>query len=214
MVRDLTNLPALKVVGPGVFELGKVKLDKKQRTVSFPAVLNKAEGMMEYFLVTTYGKTHESILRTDASPLHIHVAMVLLDAKGAGTNLLRSPPPEYGGSPGLSIPGDPITIEVQWREKGKQIVRGAEELISPPATEAVKSKGGWVYNGSAVWEGTFLAQSSGSLISLITDPVALVNRVGPGQEEGLMWTAHTEKLPPAKVPVEVTIRLTEAAPKK
>ncbi len=212
--RAATNVPPLKAVGPGLLQLGRVRLDKQKRSVSFPAVLNMAEGAMEYFLVTTYGKTHESILRTDVSPLQIHVAMLLLGARGADTNTLSSPPPDYGGSPGYPITGDPVTVEVKWREKGKEVVRGAEDLIAHPTTGAPKGKGKWLYNGSVVWEGTFLAQSSGSIISLITDPVALVNRVGPSQVETPMWTARTAKLPPGDVPVEVTIRLTGAPSKK
>jgi hypothetical protein len=212
--RTSTNLPPLKVVGPGILQLGQVRLDKQQRTVSFPALLNMSEGGMEYFLVTAYGKTHESLLRTDVSPFQIQVAMLLLNARGANTNRLSSRPPEYGGSPGFPITGDPVVVEIKWRENGKPIVRGAEELLAHLATGAPRSKGRWVYNGSAVWEGTFLAQSTGSLVSLITDPAALINRVGPGQDEGPMWTAHAGKLPPADVPVEVTIRLTPALPKK
>ena len=196
-------------MGPGILQLGQVRLDKQQRAVSFPAVLNMSKGGMEYFLVTSYGKTHESILRTDVPPFHVHVAMLLLGASGATTNSLDGPPPEYGGSPGYPMTGDPVTVEIAWREKGRQIVRKAEDLIGRQAGGAAKSQGRWVYNGSVVWEGTFLAQSSGSLISLITDPVALVNRVGPGQEDGPMWRANTDKLPRADVPVQVTIRLTE-----
>jgi hypothetical protein len=210
----LTNRPVLKPLGSGLFELGTVRFDKQQRSVSFPARLNRAGGLMEYFLVTTYGKTHESILQTEASPVHIHLAMLLLNATGACPTRLEGPPAEYGGTPGFNMSGDPITVEVSWREKGKQIVRAAEDLVSSQATTKAKDKGRWVYNGSVVWEGTFLAESSGSLISLITDPVALINRLGPRKDEEQTWTAKPGKLPPASVPVQVTIRLTPAGPKK
>ena len=33
---------------------------------------------MEYFLVASWGKTHESILKTDTEPFRIHLAMLLL----------------------------------------------------------------------------------------------------------------------------------------
>ncbi len=210
--RDSTNIPPLKVLGPGILQFGQVRLDKQQRTVSFPAVLNMSEGLMEYLLVTTYGKTHESILRTEVSPFQIHVAMLLLGARGADTNTLSSPPPEYGGSPGYPITGDLVVVEIKWREKGKEIARGADELIAPQAAATPKGKNRWLYNGSVVWEGTFLAQSSGSIISLITDPIALINRERPGREDGPIWTPKAGKLPPPNVPVQVTIRLTSPSP--
>ena len=50
-VTDPNNLP-LRVVGSGVFELANVTMDKRRRSVSFPAVINMDQGPMEYFLVT------------------------------------------------------------------------------------------------------------------------------------------------------------------
>ena len=210
MVHDLTNLPALKVVSPGIFELGEVRLDKAERSVSFPAVLNKGEGGMEYFLVTPYGKVHESILRTAVAPLHIHVAMVLLNAKGAGKNTLPGPPREYGGSPGMAIPGDPITIDITWQEKGKEVKRSAEEMVSDMNGKTPMQRSPWVFNGSAVWQGIFLAQQSGSLISLIPDPVALINNSSPAGDDPAAWIANRDKLPPENVPLRVTIKLVGA----
>jgi hypothetical protein len=210
----LTNLPTFKVVAPSIIELGKVKLDKAERSVSFPAVFNKGQGMMEYFLVTPYGKVHESVLRTDASPLHIHVAMVLLNAQGAGKNLLQTPPREYGGSPGMVIPGDPITINITWQENGKEVRRSAEEMVFDQVAQTPMQKGLWVFNGSAVWQGIFLAQQSGSLISLIPDPVALINNSSPAHDEPTVWLARADKLPPADVPLRITIKLVGARPGK
>jgi hypothetical protein len=49
----LSSLP-LKPIAPGVFELGLVTLNKRQRTVSFPATLNMDRGPVEYFLVARF----------------------------------------------------------------------------------------------------------------------------------------------------------------
>src|SRR5437868_4254023 len=73
--------PPFKEVQPGIFELGSVKINRRERTVSFPAVVNLKAGAMEYFVVSTWGKVHESILRTETEPYHIHAAMLLLGAK-------------------------------------------------------------------------------------------------------------------------------------
>src|SRR5438876_190024 len=83
LLNSRSNAP-LKEIQPGIFHLADVKIDKRQRTVSFPAVMNLRQGAMEYFLVTSWGKVHESILRTDTEPFRIHVAMLLLGAKDAG----------------------------------------------------------------------------------------------------------------------------------
>jgi hypothetical protein len=69
----------------------------------------------------------------------------------------------------------------------------------------------WIYNGSAVWNGTFLAQREGSLVSLVTDRSALANYSGPGHDNDHIWTANTNNLPGEHTPVEVTLKLQAVA---
>ena len=77
----------IREVSPGIYQLGEVRIDKAQRTISFRARLNLDQGPMEYFLVTSWGKTHESILKTDTEPFRIHLAMLLIDTTaGAAAN--------------------------------------------------------------------------------------------------------------------------------
>ena len=63
--------------------LGEVEIDRSARTLSFPAKVNAVEGAIEYALVTSKGKTHESLLVTDALPRDIHLGCLLLGG-GAG----------------------------------------------------------------------------------------------------------------------------------
>ncbi|MBI2924205.1 MAG: hypothetical protein HYY24_00690 [Verrucomicrobia bacterium] len=225
---SLTDTP-LKAVGPGVFELGSVTLDKQQRTVSFPAVLNLDQGPMEYLLVTTQGKLHESILRTATEPYHIHVAMLLLDAKVSTTNLVlaantgdsHDPPATAQGrtqplaNPAKEVlPGDTVSIDVSWRTDGQERRVRVEDLVFNAEAKSPMPKGRWVYHGSRVENGVFFAQLSGSVVSLITDPDALVNNAGAGHEDDKIWTANTNNLPPWNTPVRVTFKLDDKQPKK
>lgn len=194
-----TNLP-LKQIGPGVFEMGRVRLDKTLHTVSFPAWLNLNDGAVEYLLVTNSGKTHESLLRTDIQPVHIHLAMLLLGAKGAQTN-------DYPEGPAALIPGDEITLEVNWAARGKKKPRRAEELVFNRGTRSAASLGPWTYNGSRTFEGTFIAQRDGSIVSLIADGDALINNPRAGRENDENWQVNTADLPALNSLVQVTIRL-------
>jgi hypothetical protein len=209
-----SNAP-VRMVAPGILEIGKVRLDQRQRSVTLPAVLNMSEGAMEYFLVTTYGKTHESILKTTAAPYDIHLAMLLLDANGTGgTNFPGSP---ANGIPGPvinpskeTIPGNKVTIDVKWKTATGETQRPAEELVYRDDTQTVMQHGAWVYNGSLIIRGKFLAQVDGSIISLVTDPVALINNTGPGHDNDQIWMPNATNLPPANVPVELTITLKDS----
>ena len=122
--------------------------------------------MPEPSVVTETGKIHESLFRTEAEPFQIHTAMLLLGAKGAGTNRF----PEQANQP---LPGDKVTIEVTWRmEGGAWQNRRAEELVYNQQTKSTMSRGPWIYNGSRMFDGTFVAQQDGSIVSLIEDPDA------------------------------------------
>jgi hypothetical protein len=194
-----TNLP-LKEISPGRFQLGRVLLNKEARSVSFPAVVNLKESPVEYFLVADYGKIHESVLRSAVQPFHVNLALLLLGAKGAGTNAL----PE---DPKLALPGDKVTIEVRWKtDKGEKTAR-AEDLVFNRRTQSPMARGSWVYTGSVIFEATFLAQQEGSIVSLMTDPVALVNNPQPGREDDENWRPNPKALPDVETPVDVTIQL-------
>ena len=197
-----TNSP-IRQIAPGIFQIGRVRLDQKRRAATLPAAVNQREAAVEYFLVTGYGKTHESVLRTDAEPYHLHLALLLLGAKGAGTN---SFPEDHAGP----LPGDPVTIEVSWETGGNETRRRAEELVSNQETKSAMSRGDWIYNGSKIYEGTFLAQENGSLVSIMEDPDALINNPRPGRDNDKIWQVNSNNLPPLDAPVEVTLRLAPA----
>ena len=69
------------------------------------------------------------------------------------------------------------------------------------------SNGAWVYNGSKVIEGTFIAQRDGSIVSIIFDPLALANNTRPGCENDEIWCVNTNAVPAFNTPVEVTFKL-------
>ena len=196
---NFTNAP-VRQIGPGLFQLGEVRFDKTNGTVSFPASVNLREGNIEYVVVTTTGKTHESLLRTTAEPFHLQLAFLLIGAQGAGTNA----PPE---DPTKPLRGDKVEVELSWSEAAQTRRFRAEEFVQNRKAGAPASREPWIYNGSRLREDGFAAQLDGSIISLITDSDALINNPRPGREDDYNWLVRTNNLPPLHAPVEVTIRL-------
>jgi hypothetical protein len=195
-----TNAP-LKRLSDGRFQLGIVTLDPANKAVSFPAAVNMAEGLVEYAVVTSYGKLHESVLHTEASPADLHAAMLLLGAKGTpGEFWMTEAPPK-------EIPGDRVEILVTWGSEASPRRVRLEEMILNLASRSAMSTGVWRYTGSRVVEGTFLVQREGSIVAVITDPDALVNNPRPGRDNDEIWQANPKVVPPLGTPVEVTIRL-------
>lgn len=194
---------AQKEVSPGVFEIGKVRVHKQNRTIEFPAVVNMKEGIAEYFLVSNQGKVHESVLRTEVQPYEINVAMLLLGGKGAQTNFFAPDKPPAG---------DALTIEVSWKGRFSTKRVAAEELVFDRARKASMSKGTWTYNGSFQFEGIFVAQEAGSIISVMSDPEALINNPRERREDDENWIVNTKAVPAVETPVMVTIKVPRIQP--
>ena len=192
----------IKEVSPGVYEVGLVRLDKATKTISFPAVVNMRDGIAEYWLVNTGGKVHESVLRTDAKPVNIHVAMLLLGAHGRA-NLTAKERIED-----KSTYGDTVAIWVEWTDsKGNKHRNRAEEWVNDLSQKAPMSKGDWIYNGSWIFNGTFVAQRELSIVSNIHDHDALINNPRLKREDDDNWTIETKAVPPKDTPVTVIIEL-------
>ncbi len=200
VVSSPTNAP-LKQISEHIFEIGQVKLDKKQRTVSFPATVNMQEGLMEYMLVGESGKIHESVLVTTAEPYHIHIAMLFLGARGA--------PPLKAEERAVEthIKGEPVALWTAWKSGGRARRARAETFITHKESSQSMSEGPWTYNGSWIFEGTFLAQREKSIIAIVTDHDALINNPRSGRDNDEIWLANKDKIPPPGTMITVTIEL-------
>lgn len=189
-----------RLAGPGVYVIGLVTLDQSNRTVRFPAAVNQRAGLVEYAVVTTTGKVHESIFRTEAKPRHLHLAMLLLGAQPAHTNLLSE-------SPQSPLPGHLIGVDVAWKHGRKAVRRPLTDFVELPTPIGSDASRDWLYNGSFLVDGTFAAQRGGSIVALITDPAALVNNPRPDRTDDELHRVRTKALPPEDTPVEILFRL-------
>ena len=193
---------SVKPLADGRLQIGKVILDKKERTLTLPAEVNMRTGVVEYFLVSKTGKLHESVLRTDVEPYHVHVAMLLLGAKAA----METEPSDFY-DPSKEIPGDKISIEIVVKDGEVAKKVRAEEFVQNLESKKPMSQGPWAYNGSHIVGGTFVAQREGSFISLISDAYSLINNPRTGRENDEIWSADEKVVPPVNAAVEVIIHL-------
>ncbi len=201
-----TNI--LSQISPGVFQIGSVRLDKEKRAIQFPATINMTNGLVEYFLVNGTGKLHESVLKTQTEPSQIHIAMLFLGAKGENLNVKEIAPEKFVAKVSTNkISGDKISIEVSWKRGDSEKRVRAEDFIFNTETKSPMSKSDWIYNGSKIVGGTFIAQRDGSIVSIITDLFALANNPRPGHERDEIWLVNPNSIPPLNTSVEVTFKL-------
>src|SRR6185503_8141895 len=98
---------------PGLFEIGKLRLDQAKGTISFPAAVNLREGPIEYLLVAEYGKIHESLLRTEVDPYSIQLALLLRGAQPGETNAVGGAHQTSRSNP------TKLRVEIVWKVKNR-----------------------------------------------------------------------------------------------
>jgi hypothetical protein len=212
---------APKEVAPGVFEIGAVRLDKNTGTVTFPAKLNMDDGLVEYLMVTPQGPVHESVLVSEVQPQDVHMAMLLLGAKGMAQPKDGKAPERIDAEYLAKAPkltGDAILLSAKWKDND-----GAEHAIPPerwlirkiftpkkPTKTVTAEDGPWLYTGSYFYEDRFVAQADGTFISLVTFPNALINNPRTGSNDDHIWFIKKEAVPPVGTAIEFTIKLQPA----
>jgi hypothetical protein len=204
--RNVSGPSALEHLGNDVIRIGKVIVNKKERSLSFPALINMDQGLLEYVLVRSGGKTHESLLRTEAEPCDIQIGCLLLNLVGS------QKPLEHQGSAETPT-GDGVTLTVAVRNSdGSRTEVPPETWVRKVAPAPPREPGRqadplqWVYAGSLIVEGRFMSQVDGSVVALYHDPVAIIDNGSPGGENDKVWFVNEKTVPAAGTPVTITIK--------
>ncbi len=152
-------------------------LDPRVGSLTIPCKVNMARGMVEYVLVTEWGKCHESMLRTDSAPHHIQAALLLLGAKSRPIGQPRAKG-EKDADPAR------LTARVEWDLNGGRVesrpLGDCYVFGRRGETSAGRPGGGELhFNGSKVVPAGFMANQEGSVISLVGDDLAVLNDAVP-----------------------------------
>lgn len=198
------GLMPLGAVDPGPIPLGLVTVDAVARVVRVPARVNMTNGVLEYVLVTDYGKTHESLLITEAGARELHAALLLLRARPSGTNGLSRT--------GATVPeGSRLDLALAWEGSTGRVVRPLAGMVALTdgmggAVTGRLSDGPWEFNGSRFTQEGYAAYYDGSLVSLIADGNAIVNSARPEQGNDEIHVAG-QGVPAVGTPVVLEMRV-------
>lgn len=187
-------------VGPGQYRIGDILINQAERSVTFPAAINMDKGLLEYLLVGRGGKLHESLLRTQVEPYNLQLACLLVGMEGTNAPLA------FQGDP-ATPKGDAVAIELRLTG-GKADVIPVESWLTQVIGDTKQNVPTlkWVYTGSVIHNGRFLAQLSGSIAALYHDPAAMIDNASPGGESDKIWFVKESAVPPVGTPVTLTIR--------
>jgi hypothetical protein len=197
----------LESLGGDRYRVGRIVVDKGARRLTVPGRVLQRDVPLEYLAVSPKGvKGYETLFELDASGSELNLACILLG--------LEADPRAVRGEfrRGTAIPGPRVEIQVAWSGAGApQRLSAAAALMGADAAAAAVVE--WVYTGSPAsqWTGSFAADRTGSLISMIHDPRALIvaaTPIGLGAYGSIRGNAA---LPSVGTPVELIIEAVKPA---
>lgn len=202
---------------PHCFRIGKVSFNRELRTVTIPAVVNMDSGVVEYGLVAESGKVHEALFVTAAKPEEIHLACLLLGVSAKDD--------------AKATPAEKVKISVTWETNGPTAEHELAHLVmtvshpGPTESSGDPSKpeeeikgtpltaGAWTYEGSVTDYAGFAAAREGSIISLISDPAALITNPRDTANRDDSHHPNKQLLPNKGDPVSFVLTFPSAVPK-
>ncbi|MDH3891170.1 MAG: YdjY domain-containing protein [candidate division Zixibacteria bacterium] len=197
---DLSSVDSLvMMIDPHTYTVGNLRIDAKRREIVLPGWVNLDSGQVEYFATSPGGKTHESVLVLDAVPLHLQTALLLLGFESGRTTM------HFQGDSTEPL-GDSVAICVKWQDpSGHDVIYQAHQLVYNAQRQSSMQATAWLFTGSMVIDGRFMADLDGSFIATYADPVAVLNNPLAGRLDDTVYEANKKTLPKPGTPVAVTI---------
>jgi hypothetical protein len=188
----------------GLAVVGSVLVDPSNRCVLVQGYVNQTNGPVELLACGPNGKTHESILVLQASPLDVQVGLLLLGLKPEGR------PHEVGVWP-RPWRGPRLDLRVEWQQDGQARRCRAEEML----WDAEKNRGlpptPWIFTGSVMEQGKFCALAEDSHIATYWDPWALINLpLACGANDDTLCANHAT-IPRLGTPVRLRLQVHQAS---
>lgn len=209
-----TGKPSVKSLGDNLYQLGDINFNGKTREIRFPAAMNLEKGLLEYVLVTEEGKIHESLLSTKIRPAQLQIVLKLCHYRDGVGDIFDAimPDEEKKGAKGIAERGSPIRLALEWTEKIDGIDKikrhRMDELIRDLKAEkpdSPMSDGQWIYTGSIIYDGSFIAETEGTMIAVYIDNGSLINSFRPGSDDDERWVTNAKIAPKTGTPVTVIL---------
>lgn len=188
----------IQQISDNIYKIKEITINTLSREISFPAEVNMESGLIELLLCGRKGKLHESVLKTEIIPSHLQVALLLLDYNYG--NLL-----EYQGDP-RRPEGDSLLIMVNWQdEHGEMREQRIEEFAYNKQNQRKMQSTPWIFTGSRVVEGIYMADIEESIITTYHDPYSIIdNPLTTGGDDTVYEAAGT--LPAKGTKVTIIIK--------
>lgn len=213
-VKAKQESPPIKRLDQDRALVGEVLVNRKTRRVEVPAEVNMTKGILEYYAVCDEGKLHESILKVNAVPSHIHLALIL-----AGYEPSEYGPPEpETRQRRLKKKGSLVRLYIKWRpeEIDREQWVPAEAWLYQRETDSPPQSFPYIFEGSVIDQNGYLADRFKSVIGLIDDSTVVLSPTtdqgNPYRGDQLGFEVYSSSIPPKGTAVTLVIQA--AGPKE
>lgn len=181
--RKLMQGIGAKLDSEGNIVLDLATISRKDKSISFPGVINIREGAIEVLVSGAQGRTHESLVISHLDPFKLQLALILAGYRN-GPILENMPIPM----------GSVFDVEIRCPD-GKTV--NADDWLVNSNQNAPKAKDGYVFVGSNFQDGQCLASLEGNLININSnDENTILNAKLNADNINDQYEVVTSKLPP------------------
>ena len=172
-----TPAPVAKL-GPGLFQIGEIKVDTTKREASVAAKVNAVQ-LLEFVANTKNGmKAYESALTIETNAITFNAAMLMI---GLDKDHARVPTRHFDP---VAPKGDPVALWIDWTRGNEKIRTPVEQLLFDNQNGQPVPPSEWVYTGSIFVEPMspratgYLADIDGVLIGFVHSPAPIIENIG------------------------------------
>lgn len=183
----------VKRLPDGNLDLNGAVVRTAARELALPCHFVLKEGALEVILGKPDGRMHEALLCTEIPAVQVQTMLYLLGAEN-GFRL-----------PGKGKQGDLIDLFIEWRDAQDKLCREPiENWIVDTRTGKNLAQQGWVFVGSVVRDGTFLADAEGNVVINYSIGATVLDSPDPGSHDD---TIHIVDASKAQPPAETSVLL-------
>jgi hypothetical protein len=196
-------------VSNDVYHINDVIINVSERSITIPTTVNMYSGLIEVVMCRPEGKTHESLLKTNVTPLEFQTALLLI-----GLDPVNELPDDLALadslSPFLSVetPGDSVYIYLESEINGELIHKPVEFFIQDQRTMKSLSQQTWLFRGALTHRsGHVIIDKDVTMIATYHDPIALMEMNNADKYDDELFYVNTNAGLTKDQPVKLIIQV-------
>jgi len=177
----------------GVGKLPHIDVDVANKRVRVECEALHVIAPLEFFACVAGTSEHEAVVRSEARPSHLHLALVMLGlTPGQGVHY------DEREKKWIEPSGPPLKLSVEYEKDGKRVTRGAHELMRDIKSKKEMPEVTWVFTGSKIMpDQTYGADRTGYLVSIVNFELSPIDfpALASNANETLEWETNLDEMP-------------------